>query len=269
MNMLREETGMPAISTGVYSITNKLNGKRYIGQSKNIPSRITVHKYLLSKTKKSKDCNRHLYKAVVEDGIDNFSFEIIELCSKEDLLDREAYWINYYKTTDREYGYNLRVDTKEKSFVHEETVYLLKESMLGSNNPNYGNKWSYEQKQRMSDIKKRQYSDGTAVHTPEHTYKGLTNRNKKWEKNPSLKKIMGQRVSNSIRKYDIAQLDYNTLDVIEVYKGRLDLKERLPGYYTQAILGCCSGTKNSYKGFKWKYVERELDEEEQSNNSRK
>jgi len=37
-------------------------------------------------------------------GIENFSFEIIEECSKEQLLEREKFWITYYNSY--YYGYN-------------------------------------------------------------------------------------------------------------------------------------------------------------------
>jgi len=39
-------------------------------------------------------------------GVENFSFEIIEKCSKEELNDREVYWIEYFDSTNREKGYN-------------------------------------------------------------------------------------------------------------------------------------------------------------------
>ena len=43
-------------------------------------------------------------KAIQEYGKDNFSFEIIEECSVEQLTEREKYWINYYDTF--YHGYN-------------------------------------------------------------------------------------------------------------------------------------------------------------------
>jgi hypothetical protein len=45
-----------------------------------------------------------------------------------------------YKSTDREFGYNLRRDSSTQMIVHEETKQLLSKCNLGENNPNYGNK---------------------------------------------------------------------------------------------------------------------------------
>ena len=43
-------------------------------------------------------------KAMQEDGLCNFSFELLEKCSKEELDEKERYYINLYKS--KEYGYN-------------------------------------------------------------------------------------------------------------------------------------------------------------------
>ena len=44
-----------------------------------------------------------------------------------------------YKSTDRQFGYNLRRDSSTQMIVHEETKQLLSEKYQGENNPNYGN----------------------------------------------------------------------------------------------------------------------------------
>lgn len=41
---------------------------------------------------------------MADEGIDNFTFEVIEEVSKDRLNEREKYWINYYKSQD--WGYN-------------------------------------------------------------------------------------------------------------------------------------------------------------------
>jgi len=39
------------------------------------------------------------------DGVENFSFEVLEECERSKLNEEEIYWINYYKS--QEYGYNM------------------------------------------------------------------------------------------------------------------------------------------------------------------
>ena len=60
---------------GIYKITNKQNGKSYIGQATNIERRIAEHKQTRTQTIDN-------YINVL--GVDNFDFEIIEECPLED-----------------------------------------------------------------------------------------------------------------------------------------------------------------------------------------
>lgn len=85
--------------TGIYKITNLITNKTYIGQSTNIEQRWEEHKFYSN--------NEHtaLQAAFKKYGISNFSFEIIEECSKEQLDEREIYWIKFYDSYNN--GYNL------------------------------------------------------------------------------------------------------------------------------------------------------------------
>jgi group I intron endonuclease len=46
-----------------------------------------------------------LYKAMAADGVENFSFEVLEECDRSELNNRETYWIDFYNTTI--FGYNM------------------------------------------------------------------------------------------------------------------------------------------------------------------
>lgn len=41
-----------------------------------------------------------------EVGVENFTFEVLEFCSRAELNDREKYWIEFYRS--QEVGYNMR-----------------------------------------------------------------------------------------------------------------------------------------------------------------
>ena len=87
----------------IYKITNNVNGKIYIGQtSKTVQERFNAH---ISKAKAH--VNRYLYDAMNHYGIENFSAEEIEQCPKEMLDEREIYWISFYKSDNKENGYNM------------------------------------------------------------------------------------------------------------------------------------------------------------------
>ena len=90
---------------GIYCIENKVNGKRYIGQSIDIYARWWKHKKSLTNKLYSGD-NRHLTSAWHKYGEDAFEFSIIERCSEDELDDAETFWVEYYDSTNSEKGYN-------------------------------------------------------------------------------------------------------------------------------------------------------------------
>ena len=80
---------------GIYSFENKINGKRYVGQSVNIEARHTRH-LSASNNSSSDEYNKVLYKAFRKYGVENFSFSILEEVEKENLNQREIFWIEHY-----------------------------------------------------------------------------------------------------------------------------------------------------------------------------
>jgi group I intron endonuclease len=90
----------------IYKIINLVNFKIYIGQTlKSVSRRARTH--LNSLNTKS---NRPLYNAINKYGKENFVIiEIDKASTKEELNNKEIYYIAYYKATDRNYGYNLSI----------------------------------------------------------------------------------------------------------------------------------------------------------------
>lgn len=90
---------------GIYKITNKINGKCYIGQSVDIHRRWKGHrKDAFWDGSLAKDYP--LYRAMRKHGIENFEFEVLEECSADALNEKEIYYINFYKSNMRDFGYN-------------------------------------------------------------------------------------------------------------------------------------------------------------------
>lgn len=86
----------------IYIITNKINGKNYIGQTRReIETRWKEHQ---RKIKFYKD-RLPLYKALNKYGVDNFKISCLEECEDKILDEREIYWIKYYKSNGQN-GYN-------------------------------------------------------------------------------------------------------------------------------------------------------------------
>lgn len=86
---------------GIYRISCLTNDKAYIGQSVDIRDRWKQHiKSALSYA----STQNKLYNEMKSQGIENFTFEILEEVPRPQLNEREIYWIDFYKT--RDYGLN-------------------------------------------------------------------------------------------------------------------------------------------------------------------
>lgn len=59
----------------IYKITNKINGKTYIGCIKNYKERV---KYHTTRYDKKKEWHKPLYQAMRKYGVENFSFELLQ-----------------------------------------------------------------------------------------------------------------------------------------------------------------------------------------------
>ena len=131
----------------IYKTINLLNGKIYIGQSKFNPDENP--EYLGS--------GYILLRAIKCYGQKNFKKEIIEICdTKEALCERERYWINTLKANVKGIGYNICEggawgDTFTNNPRAEEIRAVFRVLNGGSRNPNFGNRWSQEQRQKAAD----------------------------------------------------------------------------------------------------------------------
>lgn len=239
---------------GIYCIKNTVNSKVYVGKAKDVYKRVRDHIYFLRK--KNKNENRHLINAWFKHGEDAFEYFIIEeLEFNEEILKiRELYWMDYYKSNDRHFGYNLRRDSSTQMIVHEETKQLLSEKYQGENNPNYGNNWTDEQKEQMSKIKKEQYETKSVRINHEACKKGSRIRNENWEKDPTLKEKMKKRVSESITEYKFYQYNKTTGELIKIWNSVHDILQENPNWKRHNIYAVCSGKKPSMYGYKWKKV---------------
>ena len=167
----------------IYQIRNKENNKRYIGSSNDFNKRKLSHiKCLL----KNKHWNFHLQRSFNLAGINNFEFEIVEDCGlvdKKKLHERENFFIAFFDSKNIEKGYNIadacggniignlpkdiydkhcknqsRISKERYAKRSDEEKIEYKEKLKGEGNPNFGNKWSDEQKLKASKRLKLYYS---------------------------------------------------------------------------------------------------------------
>lgn len=236
------------MTMGIYKITNKTNKKSYIGLSMNIEMRWESHiKYAFKNCNDSYHKNK-FYNAIRKYGKDNFTFEILEECKKEELMDREKFWIKYYDTLNN--GYNLTVGGDISGYdVQEENhpnVKLSKEDVIDIRK-RYNN---HERRMEVYEIYKNKISlsgfvkvwqGGTWKKT---MYEVYTEENKKFHKtNSGMVGINNGRSKISLedaKKIKIRKIEGDTMK--EVYKDYSHLYSI--GYF-----------KNIWYGDKWYNLE--------------
>ena len=90
--------------TGIYKITNIENQMCYIGQAANIADRWKQH--IKRGVGAETPTRNKLYPAMLELGVENFTFEIVEEVERSKLNDREDYWQEYFHAKD--FGYSIK-----------------------------------------------------------------------------------------------------------------------------------------------------------------
>ena len=92
------------VHTGIYKITEIESGKCYIGQAANIADRWKQH--IKRGVGAETPTRNKLYPAMIAAGPENFTFEVVELCDRQLLDEREDYWQDYFKA--KEFGYSIK-----------------------------------------------------------------------------------------------------------------------------------------------------------------
>lgn len=93
------------MNSGIYTITNIINNKIYLGKAKNIEQRKKDH---FDDLIRNNHYNVHLQAAFNKYGSENFIFEPLLYCSEEFLYSEEHYWAILLNVNNINYGYNIR-----------------------------------------------------------------------------------------------------------------------------------------------------------------
>ena len=132
---------------GIYRIINLINHKIYIGStgsSLGFNRRWIRHK---SELKRKIHSNSYLQNSWNKYGENNFIFEIVCICNDENLIEFEDYYMRFWNTMNRNYGYNLI--SACRNIISEETRKKLVSSHLGIPPSNKGKHLSEETKAKM------------------------------------------------------------------------------------------------------------------------
>lgn len=121
---------------GIYKFENLINGHVYIGQSVNIERRYKEH---LSRTNNinSDEYNSAFHRALRKYGIENFSFTVLEECEKQQLNEKEKYWILKYNSYHKGYNETTGGEAQEPSRKINADLAKLIQSLLITSNLTY------------------------------------------------------------------------------------------------------------------------------------
>lgn len=122
--------------SGIYCYENKINGKKYIGQSINLKKRISDHERNFKKDvfeNTNAGENKPLWYAIKKYGRENFEIYILEQVEPKCLDDKEEYYISFFNSLVNENGYNiLKRGFSRFGILHSQET-KLKLSIIHSN----------------------------------------------------------------------------------------------------------------------------------------
>lgn len=185
----------------IYKVTNKINGKIYIGFDSNWPHRKNVHKRE-SNIKNKEQYNSKFHRAIRKYKSTSFEWEII--CQSLDgdylLNEMEPYFIQYYNTFQNGYNMTLGGDGCLGREWSKKSKTKASNSKIGSKNHFFGKKHKKDTKEKMSlsrkgikqskeTINKRILANETPAICP-YCHKKGTQQIKRWHFNNCKYKLL-------------------------------------------------------------------------------
>lgn len=211
----------------IYKITNKINGKVYIGQTTtDIESRWNKHKYACYNPN-SDTYNTKFYRGIRKYGFNNFTVELVEQCNDSELNDKEQYWIQFYNSYSK--GYNSTIGGEGGTKYSTQDIVNL-----------------WNQGYSCSEIAKKMNMGKTGsrkVVIPRLKAVGLY----------SIQEMQKRMKKDSQKKYSkpILQFDLNG-NLIKKYHS-VNEAARILKYAGSGISNAARGISKQYNGYIWKY----------------
>ena len=242
---------------GIYKITNKINGKVYVGQSIDIEERWKQHEYKAFNTN-GNAYNSAIHQAFRKYGVENFEYQVIELCSIEELDTKEIYWIEKLNTLAPN-GYNI-LPGGQKTRASTRILFCKKCGKEICKDNDSGMCRSCVQLK--SDIPKEELYqalvDNKGNFTKVGAIYGVTdNAIRKKCKNYGLPHLSSDYKPAKVKvnqKRPVQSLDLTTGEIISTYESIADAARDLGIVKGNHITEACQGKIKSAYGFRWQYI---------------
>jgi group I intron endonuclease len=238
VNSLYTETPDDLSKIGVYTITNLINGKMYVGSTNHsFYERWRQHKKAL---KNGKHHSGKLQNSVNKYGLENFKFEVLEITEKEHTTSIEKYWMNLLDSVKLGYNVSYSVNGGCLGYKFTDEYKANKSKTL------IGNKHRLNIKH--SDEIKAQIKESTA-----NFYKEDNERVRELKEQRRLICANLNRTKiNLLKKIPIIQLDITTNEPIKEWDSASDIGIAF-GVDSTSFTQVCRGKGKTAYGFKWKY----------------
>lgn len=225
--------------SGIYCIENKINNKKYIGQSISIHERWKKH---ISELNNNKHHNDYLQKAWNKYGENQFGFYVLEYCDESILDEKEIYYINLYQTLNRSYGYNLKSGGQDGGSIYSDDT---RKKMSDSVKKAYSNEQLREMR-RIAALK--QWAD------PEMKNK-ISGKNNcmygKTHTDEARKKISEAKIGKPSHRRNTTPILCIELD--KQFKDATEASKELH-IDSSAILKVCRGERKTCGGYHWEFL---------------
>jgi group I intron endonuclease len=228
------------MKSGIYKITNLINGKIYIGSTCNFKDRKSKHKRTKS--------NTMISRAIFKYGWDNFTFDAIEFCDKDILIEREQFYLDTLEPFKENNGYNiLRNCTSNGWRGHhhtEESKKIMSEKKKDSIPWNKGKTGVQECSDETRDLmSKNRMGEGNSFYNKKHTQ----------ESKDKISEKAKERDMSFFNKR-VIQMDKITKEVIKIWDSISDASEFVIGdRKSSRITAACRGRYKTAGGFCWEY----------------
>jgi group I intron endonuclease len=266
----------------VYKITNKINGKVYIGQStRELQQRWSSH----CCDAKTRRANNKLHNAIKKYGPEAFEIEVLEKAETQEALDiLEQKYIELYQSMGSK-GYNLKSGGQSHNRYSKEARERMRNAKLGRQIPE-------EVRAKMSEGHKNYWHNNTAAVSkrrqqsidawkdPKYRDKIAVARKKFWS-NDANRKVSSERAKAQVTGEHKRKIS----DAVKEALQKRETRQKLDAFYktrqkkvidsngkvyagikeAATQVGCNASTivkvlKGQYKtagGLKWKYVDEE------------
>lgn len=198
------------MKSGIYHIINLVNNKVYVGGSCNLNERKNLHNSLL---RRKKHHSIYLQRAYNKYGKSNFKFIVIEYTDADEgiLLSREQYWIDYYNSSNKLFGYNMQPIAGRTIRIHnyyhsEETKEKIRKANVGQKRTKETITKIVETRRKNNsyfhtDETKKQISDSLKGHVTSEKTRELIRQTKIGDKNPSKRIDVRKKMSDAHKGY--------------------------------------------------------------------